>query len=67
MTQKPYGTVLLKAATILDYLAEAPSKPLQRNFRSNETDPIHSFENIRNAANDRLCQTGQREELSLRV
>ena len=29
MTQKPYGTVLLKAATILDYLAEAPSKPLQ--------------------------------------
>lgn len=29
MTQKPYGTVLLKAAMIMDHLAEHPNQPLQ--------------------------------------
>ncbi|WP_312727354.1 IclR family transcriptional regulator [Enterococcus sp.] len=39
MTQKPYGTVLLKAATILDYLAEAPSKPLQEISEATKLTP----------------------------
>ena len=29
MTQKPYGTVLVKAALIMDHLAEHPNQPLQ--------------------------------------
>ncbi|WP_291292143.1 IclR family transcriptional regulator [Enterococcus sp.] len=39
MTQKPYGTVLLKAATILDYLAEAPNKPLQEIAEATKLTP----------------------------
>lgn len=36
MTQKPYGTVLLKAAKILDYLAEEPEKSLQEIARNTQ-------------------------------
>ena len=64
---KPYGTVLIKAAKIMDYLAEEPNKSLQEIAAATDLTNSTALKILRNITADRLCCKGQAKRIPLRI